>query len=67
MTLLDIRWFNGPTLIGIARTEDEWEGIKYYIRAIPDSTTAIEDALLVADWGSTFPKDAGDVLFGVAE
>ena len=65
MKLLDIRWFNGRTLVGIARTEDEWEGIKYYISAVPNPTIAIEDAQLVADWGSTFPKEAGDVLFGV--
>ena len=48
MKLLDIRWFNGQTLIGVARTEDEWEGIKYYIRAIPNSTTPIEDAQLLS-------------------
>lgn len=67
MKLLDIRWFNTRGLIGIARTEDEWEGIKYYITVVPNSTTPIEDAQFVADWGSTFPKAAGDILFGVTE
>ena len=67
MKLLDIRWFNCGILIGIARTEDEWEGIRYYISAIHNTTTPIKDAQCVADWGSTFPKDAGDVLFGVTE
>ena len=65
MKLLDIRWFNGRIMTGIARTEDEYEGIKYYIAGIEHSSTSEADAQFVADWGSTFPKEAGDVLFGV--
>ena len=65
MKLLDICWFTNRGLIGIARTEDKWEGIKYYISVVPNSTTEEADAQFVADWGSTFPKEAGDVLFGI--
>ena len=67
MKLLDIRWFTNRGLIGIARTEDEWEGIKYYITVVQNPSTSEADAQFVADWGSTFPKEAGDVLFGVTE
>ncbi len=67
MKLLDIRWFNGQTLTGIARTVDEYEGIKYYIAGIEHSSTPKADAQFVADWGSTFPKDAGNALFGVID
>ena len=67
MKLLDIRWFTNRGLIGIARTEDEWDGIKYYITAVPNPSTPEADTQFVADWGSTFPKEAGDVLFGVKE
>ena len=41
MKLLDIRWFTNRGLIGIARTEDKHEGIKYYITVVenpPQST-----------------------------
>ncbi len=65
MKLLDIRWFTGRALIGIARIEDTYDGIKYYISAIPNPSTEKEDAQFVIDWGNTFPKDAGDILFGV--
>jgi hypothetical protein len=67
MTLLDIRWFTNRGLIGIARTDDNWEGIRYYIAVVQNPSTPEADAQFVADWGSTFPKDAGDVLFGVKE
>ena len=67
MKLLDILWFSGRTLVGIARTEDEWEGIKYYISSVDNPSTPEIDAQFVADWGSTFPKEAGNVLFGVIE
>ena len=67
MKLLDIRWFGGRTLTGIVRTEDEWVGIKYYIAGIEHPSTPEADAQFVADWGGTFPKDAGNVLFGVKE
>jgi hypothetical protein len=65
MKLLDTRWFCGRTNVGIVQVEDEYEGIKYYI-ASPGNTAQDEeeDAQFIADWGSTFPKDAGDILFG---
>jgi hypothetical protein len=67
MKILDVRWFN---TVGIVRVEDEYEGIKYYIKAIPledyfDFTTEEQNSQFIAAWGNTFPKDAGDVLFGV--
>lgn len=71
MKILDIRWFNK---VGIVRIEDQYEGIKYYIGALgrlddphsaDDYDTENEDAIHIAHWGNTFPKDAGDVLFGV--
>jgi len=65
MTILDIRWFTNKGLIGIARTEDEWDRIKYYISIVQNPSTPELDAQLVAAWGSTFPKEAGDALFGV--
>jgi hypothetical protein len=64
MKILDVRWFNG---VGIVRVEDEYEGIKYYIKDtyFSKGRTEREDTQFVADCGSTFPNDAGDVLFGV--
>ena len=61
MKILDAIWFNK---VGIVRVEDEYEGIKYYIKEV-DGLNEEDDIWKVADWGSTFPKNAGDVLFGV--
>ena len=65
--ILDVRWFNA---VGIVRVEDEYEGIKYYIGAINThlnygGDSEEHDKKYIADWGNTFPKEAGDVLFGV--
>ena len=69
MKILDVLWFCGRTNVGIVRVEDEYDGIKYYIGSPPDAGTMRsseeEDIQFIADWGSTFPKHAGDVLFGV--
>ena len=64
MKILDTLWYIN---CGIVRVEDEYEGIKYYIRGIQNTewSTPEKDSQLVADWGSTFPKEVGDVLFGV--
>lgn len=64
MKILDTRWFCGRTDVGIVRVEDPLDGIKYYISAFMPSTED-GDAKYIADWGQTFPSDAGDVLFGV--
>lgn len=63
MKVLDVRWFHG---CGIVRVIDEYEGVKYFIKSIRPigCETEQEDMQDIADWGSTFPNDAGDVLFG---
>lgn len=66
MKILDVVWFCGTTNVGIARVLTEYEGIKYYISAFNPSLEEL-DAQFIADWGSTFPKDAGDVLFGISD
>jgi hypothetical protein len=66
MKILDVRWFNS---VGIVRVEDPYEGIKYYIKQLDEDLelfgTEEQGMKYIADWGNTFPKDAGDVLFGV--
>lgn len=64
MKILDTLWYIN---CGIVRVEDEYEGIKYYIRGIQSNewSTPENDSQLIADWGSTFPKEVGDILFGV--
>lgn len=63
MKVLDSTWFIN---CGIVRVLDEYEGIKYYIRGLQANewSTPERDALLIAEWGSTFPKELGDILFG---
>lgn len=61
MKILDARWFNS---IGIVRVEDTYEGIQYFI-GYADGGDEDADKRHIADWGSRFPIDAGDVLFGV--
>lgn len=65
MKLLDILWFtNRFGCVGIAKVEDEYDGIKYYISHVGGYNEP-EDTKRVMEWGSTFPKEAGDALFGV--
>ena len=64
MKILDTYWFSGG---GIVRVETDYDGVKYYISSVNPVRPSDEDtdARYIADWGNTFPKDAGDVLFGV--
>jgi hypothetical protein len=64
MKILDTYWFNGG---GIVRVETDYDGVKYYIRSFGHNGASDEytDAHYIAMWGNSFPKDAGDVLFGV--
>lgn len=65
MTILDVRWFcAGHGNAGIVRVQSEYEGIKYYIGQCTGHDEEF-DQQHIADWGSSFPTDAGDVLFGV--
>lgn len=66
MKILDVRWFND---VGIIQVEDPHEGLKYYIGAIDThlnygGNSEEYDKQRIADWGISFPQNAGDVLFG---
>ena len=66
MKILNVRWFsNREGTTGIARVETDYDGIKYFISHVDGFDECI-DSRYVADWGSTFPTDAGDVLFGLS-
>ena len=64
MKILDVYWFDGG---GIVRVETDYDGIRYYIKSYSESgpTNELDDMQFIADWGGTFPTDAGDVLFNV--
>jgi hypothetical protein len=64
MKILDTYWFNDG---GIVRVETEYEGIKYYIGTWGPlgGMNEAKDADFIADYGNTFPNDAGDALFKV--
>ena len=66
MKILDVRWFAGHACVGVVRVEDEYDGVKYYI-GVGEGHVEEADMQHIASWGSTFPNDAGDVLFGVKE
>lgn len=56
-----VMWFND---VGIVLVELEHPPYrKYYIKHVPgfDEETDIQE---IRDWGSHFPRDVGDVLFG---
>ena len=57
-------WFCGRTNVGIVQAENDFDGIKYYIGAV-EGLDEEEDKLFIANWGSSFPKDVGNLLFGV--
>ena len=62
MRVLDCRWFND---VGIVRVDNDYDGVRYYIKAVTSPTTAAQDARMIAEWGSIFPTAVGDMLFGV--
>lgn len=65
MKIVDTRWFCGSTNVGIVQVRDKYDTtFKYYIAGVRGWNEQ-SDAEFIADYGSTFPKDAGDVLFGV--
>jgi hypothetical protein len=62
--ILNSYWFNGG---GIIRVETDYDGICYFIGCPPSYglNTEEEDIRWIADWGNSFPVQAGDVLFGI--
>lgn len=65
MEILDVMWFcAGHGNVGIVRVQDKYEGIKYYIGQC-SGYDQDHDMQHIANWGSRFPVEAGDVLFGV--
>lgn len=61
MKILGVRWFND---IGIVRVDTALDGIVYFI-GYAKGNDEEEDKQFIADWGSRFPEQVGDVLFGV--
>ena len=64
MKILDTKWFCGRTNVGIVCVQFEAGDIRYYIASV-EGLNEQEDAEFIARWGSYFPDDAGDMLFGV--
>ena len=74
MKILGIRWFSGRDCIGIVQYIDDAEVPQYRQTGDANYKYCIgrgfghdekEDMQTIADWGSTFDKSAGDVLFKV--
>ena len=67
MKFVDVKWYcAGHGNVGIVCMDDPHEGTVYYIGQC--SGTSIElDIEHISCWGSRFPVDAGNVLFGYAE
>ena len=63
MQVNDVMWFSGRYLVGIVQVNDEFDGIKYYIGTAPGNDEDA-DKEHIASWGSRFPKNVGDILFG---
>jgi hypothetical protein len=67
VNVLDVRWYcAGHGNVGIVRVMTEYEGIRYYIGRCEGINEDV-DSQYIADWGSRFPIEVGDVLFGVDE
>ena len=63
MEILDVKWYcAGHGNCGIVKVNDPYDGIKYYIGAFRGDNEE-EDKQWIASWGSSFPKEAGDILF----
>jgi hypothetical protein len=65
MKILQSQWYtNKDGTIGIVRVETDYDGIQYFIGHV-SGLDEQSDTKYVADWGSRFDYDAGQVLFGV--
>jgi hypothetical protein len=65
MVILNSIWFtNHCGCIGIVRVRTEYDGVKYFISSVCGIDQK-SDEKYVAEWGSTFPQDAGNLLFGI--
>lgn len=64
MKILGVEWFCGRANIGIVRVETEFSGIEYRMTTCSGLDKTV-DVQHIADYGSPFPSDAGDVLFRI--
>ena len=65
MNINNVMWFtNKNGCIGIVQVDDEYDGIRYYISSV-EGVNEEYDKRHVAEWGASFPKYAGDALFGI--
>ena len=64
MKVLDVRWFCGASNIAVVRVETEYEGIKYFIGTFTYQDEE-QSKQHIAENGSTFPTNVGDLLFGI--
>ena len=62
MEILNVIWFCGTTNVGIVKVRLDGE-VNFFIAAVPgmDEQADIE---FIAQWGSTFPYQAGVQLLG---
>ena len=65
MKVLDSIWFTqmGGSLIGIAKVQTEYDGVKYYI-GTGSGMDQETDAMHIAETGAKFPIEAGEAIFG---
>lgn len=66
MKFLGVKWFSGHGTVGIVRVKCPYEGLKYYF-GVASGKDEDEDIESIMAWGATFPKQAGDQLFGIKE
>ena len=65
MTPLRAKWFNTKTgIIGIVYAQDDFENKDYFIGVAQGLHEPI-DIANIANIGTLFPKEVGDLLFGV--
>jgi hypothetical protein len=65
MTPLRAKWFNTKTgIVGIVYAQDDYENKDYFIGVAQGLHEPI-DIANIANIGTPFPKDVGDLLFGI--
>jgi hypothetical protein len=61
---VDVKWYcSGHGNVGIVKVKDPYDGVKYYIGQV-EGLDEQADIDKIMNLGSSFPKDAGAVLFG---
>jgi len=62
LKVVDVIWITGRETIGLIACESEYDGMKYYIAAVPGNNLE-QDIEYIKDWGTKVSPDIFERFF----